>query len=71
MYGKLSRTNYFEKIAQMRTIKTPAGVITTTGGEFNFLQTVNPAREDYISVQNLDVYTIEDEAKIEPLSTKN
>lgn len=55
----------------MRTINTPTGIIMANGGDINFFQTLNPTREDFITVQSLDEFAMDNEAKQENLSIKH
>lgn len=65
--GKLTRNDYYDRVANLRTINTPKGIITTGGDGMNFFQTLVPKREEIINIENLDDYFEEVEHKIEPI----
>ena len=52
--GKVSRSNYFEKIANIRTINTPTGIIQTNGVEVNFIQKTVPLSQEPMKVLDLE-----------------
>lgn len=54
--GKFTRTDYYERLSQMRTINTPNGIITSKDGEMNFFKTTKPLNDDFIQVQDLEEY---------------
>jgi len=55
--GKYTRSDYQDKISQMRTINTPNGVIHTGGGDLNFINRVMTPKDGFINIENLDDFS--------------
>jgi hypothetical protein len=68
--GKLTRTDYYEKVSQIRTINTPHGVITSKDGELIFSNTANPQNDNFIRIQSLNEYADQDFENFDTLDTK-
>jgi hypothetical protein len=68
--GKFTRTDYYERISQMRTINTPNGIITSKDGEMNFFKTTKPQNDDFIQVQDLEEYSDQRFLNIEAIDMK-